>query len=160
MKIIKNLRNRIFPYLILTSLGSILLTGCEQTKTELSDILHEDAIVSDVVYSPSNHGSGVGPTFNIGAEDTPGVGLAVTSVSIPEKYAVVFKCKHGKFIVEGTDNEHKKLWERLEQGQEVDVTYREFYRCTYDDIDKDGKKELINKELIDYDFLDAQPKKK
>ncbi len=161
MKLTNLLKNRLVPYTLAIGLGASLLSGCKETRTELSDILHEDAVVSETVYTPSRHGSGsgVGPTFDV----TDGnVGIAFTSINIniPEKYAVVFKCQHGKFIVEGTDIEHKSLWKKLSQGQEVDISYREVFNSVYDDIDGDGKKDLVSRTLVDYDFLDAQPMNK
>ncbi len=156
MRINDYIKNKAIPYALAIGIGASLFTGCKETKTELSDILHEDAIVSDVVYSPSRHGSDVSPTIDITGDG--GIGIAIVDVDIPEKYAIVFKCEHGKFIVEGTDIEHKALWERLEEGQKVDVTYKEIYKSVYDDVDGDGENDLVSKTLIKYDFLDAQPK--
>ena len=138
----------------------LLLASCNriETKTELSDVLNENAIVAETVYSPSRHGSGsgIGPTMDF--DGNIGIGISSVSVNIPEKYAVVFKCQHGKFISEGTDQRHKDLWQRLIEGQEVTVTYKEIFESTYQDTDGDGKKEVTNRKLIGYDFLDAQPK--
>lgn len=160
MKISNYVKSKAIPYTLALGLSSGLLTGCKETKIELSDILHEDAIVSDVVYTPSRHGSGggMGPTIDITGDG--GIGVAMTSVSvhIPEKYAVVFKCQHGKFIVGGTDKQHRDIWERFSEGQNVDISYREVFKSVYDDIDGDGKDDLLERKLIDYDFLDAQPK--
>ncbi len=160
MRINDYIKNKAMPYALAMGIGASLLTGCKEIKTELSDILHEDATVSDVVYIPSRHGSGsgIGPTFDMTGDG--GIGVAVTNVDvhIPEKYAVVFKCQHGKFIVEGTDKPHKSLWEKLSEGQEVDVSYREVYKSVYDDVDGDGEKDLVSRALIKYDFLDAKPK--
>lgn len=36
--------------------------------------------------------------------------------------------------------------------------YKEVFRSVYQDEDGDGKKDLIERALIKYDFLDAQPK--
>ena len=154
MTILESLSRKSLPYI--ATIGISLFTACKEVKTEISDVLHEDGKVVDLVYSPSNHGTGIGPTVDLTGDG--GMGIAVTSVDIPEKYAVVFRCQHGKFIIEGTDEKYKNLWSRLEENQEVDITYRERYKITYDDIDNDGKKEPIEKRLIKYDFLDAQPK--
>lgn len=140
------------------ALGLSLFSGCRETKIEYSPVLYEDATVVDVVYVPSRHGSGAGPTFAMDFDGNPSMGIAVTSVEIDENYAVVFKCQHGKFISEGSDERHKDLWKRMAEEMEVDVTYKEIYRVVYDDIDKDGKKEVIEKVLTGRDFLDAQPK--
>ena len=156
MKISSYIKNKAIPYTLALSIGTGLLTGCKETKTELSDILHEDAVVSETVYSPSRHGSDISPTYDLTGDG--GVGFAITSVSIPEKYAVVFKCQHGKFIVEGTDKAHRDLWQRLEEGKKVDVSYKEIYKAVYDDVDGDGEKDLLSRDLVDRDFLDAQPK--
>ncbi|MBI2451807.1 hypothetical protein HYV50_01875 [Candidatus Pacearchaeota archaeon] len=146
--------------LLNTAIGFGILGGCNApvTKVESSEILHEDAAVVDIVYTPSRHGSGsgFGPTIDSGGNI--GISFSDVSVDIPEKYAVVFKCQHGKFVVQGTNQYYRDLWERFTEGQEVDVTYREVFRNTYQDIDKDGKKDLIKRELIDYDFIDAQLK--
>ncbi len=142
--------------------GTLAITGigCNQQREveEKSDLFYEDAVVSETVYSPSKHGSGtgVGPTFNMDGD----IGISITSVSVdvPEKYAVVFKCKHGKFIIEGKGKKYKELWGRFESGDSVSVSYKEVYKSTYKDTNDDGKEELIKKSLVDYDFLDAQLK--
>ncbi len=132
---------------------AIFSLGCKEVKQEASDILHEDAVVVETVYTPSRHGSGssFGPSMNMDGD----IGFSFHSVSInvPELYAVVFKCQHGKFVIEGDDQRHKNLWERFSENDEVDVSYREIYRNIYKKVD--GRKELIESVLIDYDFLDA-----
>ena len=161
MSLLNRLRDKSAPYILATGLTASLLAGCEETKTEYSPILHEDAVVSDVVYTPSRHGSGsgIGPTIDF--DGNIGIGFTDVTVNIPKKYAVVFECQHGKFISEGTDQRHKDLWGRLKENMEVDVTYKERFRSVYDtDKDGDGQKDLISRALVGYDFLDAQPKKK
>ncbi len=148
-----NIKNKILEYNLAIALSFNLFTGCNfrEERTELSSILHEPATISETVYSPSIHGSGVGPTIDFNGN----VGIAITSVNIPEKYAVVFKCQHGKFIIEGSNKKYKDLWERLNEGDSVRVNYREMYRSAYQDTNNDGKKDLLSKKLIDYDFLEA-----
>lgn len=124
------------------------LSACQRTVTEKSEELTESAVVEDVVFSPSSHGSGVGPSIDMTGKG--GIGIAVTSVSVPEKYAVVFRCQHGKFIVQGTSRKHQELWKRLVRDQEVTVYYHEIYHVTYDGD------EVISRELVDYDFIDAR----
>lgn len=152
----------------LALLGTLALggSGCKNCgekawssyAEEESGVIYEDAIVSETVYSPSRHGSDLAPTIDITGEG--GLGVAIVDVQIPEKYAIVFKCQHGKFIVEGTDRKHKELWGRFNRGDSVTVSYKEMYKSTYKDTDCDGKKELIHKSLIGYDFLEAQLKNK
>ena len=150
---------RLINYLLALGLG-ISTIGCREIKKEYSDVLHEDGKVADVVYTPSRHGSGVSPQINdLLSDDGPTFGIQVTNIDIPEVYAVVFKCQHGKFIIEGTTKRYRDLWEKLSEDQEVDITFRELYKSVYEDIDKDGQRDLVSRTLIKYDFIDAQPKK-
>lgn len=63
---INYLKNRLLK-LGLTA-GLTLSAACSgrEAKIELSDMLQEDAIVTETIYSPSRHGSGsgIGPTVN------------------------------------------------------------------------------------------------
>lgn len=158
MTLQETLKRKITPFALSIGLASGII-GCKETRTELSDVLHEDAVVLETVYTPSQHGSNISPTYTFG-ESGGNVGFAMTSVHLPEKYAVVFKCRdHGvKFIVQGTSKEYRSLWDKLEEGQIVDVFYRHVYESVYDDVENDGKKDLISKKLVKYDFLDANPK--
>ncbi len=166
MKLFKLLKQKTAPYFLTTGLTISTLVGCgdgTEIRDEESKIMHENAIVRDVAYCPPRHGedSGMNPTFHTDGEGNPSIGLSPyhITVDLPAVYAVIFECKHGKFISQGTDTRHKNLWEKLKENQEVDVTYMELYKSTYRDIDNDGKKDLVERRLVKYDFLDAQPKK-
>lgn len=78
------------------------------------------------------------------------LGISFTSVDVEERYAVVFQCQHGKFIIQNDQKQAKELWNQLKQGQEVTVSYKEEFETTYDD----GKP--IARKLLKYDFLDAK----
>lgn len=133
-------------YTIPAVLLCILFLGCEEE--EISPILTEPATVLEVIYSPAQHGSGVGPTLDI--TGSGGIGIAITSVSVKEKFAIVFQCPHGKFIIEGgKKHKAKELWGRLKNGQEVTVSYQEIYRTTYENG------EPIKRVLVKYQFIDA-----
>ena len=110
----------------------VLLAGCY--RVEYSDELTEQAEITEVVYTPSLHGSGVGMGM------TAGGSLVVTnnSVSIPEVHAVVFECQHGKFIIK-----RKDMWEKAKIGMKVLIHYKEVFHVT----DK-------SRELVKYNFLD------
>jgi hypothetical protein len=125
---------------------SVLFTGCIEVKRESSDILYEKATVADLVYTPSTHGSGVSPTINMNMD----LGISFTSVDVEERYAVVFQCQHGKFIIQNDQKQAKALWSQLKQGQEVTVSYKEEFETTYDD------EKPIARKLLKYDFLDAK----
>jgi len=140
--------------------GLVILTGCcRESIEEYSETLHEDAVVVNAVYTPPHHdvklgltAASMGKSFgmdyggNLGFQ--VGNGLQVSSVSVPEKFAVVFKCSHGQFIVT-----RKDVYEKLKghEGETVDVSYREVYRATYET--KDNERRLIDRVLTDYDFL-------
>lgn len=133
--------------------AAFLSLGCgpsQQVVTEYSDILHEDAVIVETVYTPSKHTTGLAPTVSIDLDGDVHVGLAVTAVTVPEKFAVVFQCPHGKFIItkKSVYDEHKD-----HTGKAVDVAYREQYRTTYDG--SKGERELVERALVDYDFLTA-----
>lgn len=150
---------------------SLALAGCSdiKTRTETSDILHEDAAVLSRIYTPSRHDSGLDMTAvnlsdNIGVGFGGGVGirigggLQISSTIIPERYGAVFQCQHGTFTSEGSDNRHRDLYNKLHEGQKVDVTYKEIYTATYKDVNGDGKEDLVSRVLVNLDFLDANPK--
>ena len=134
----------------LALLGVLLLLvgGC--ADYEHSEEMTEPATVTEVAYVPSQHGTGVGPSFGSDSSGNSTMGIAITSVSISEKYAVVFECQHGKFIVESEkDGDGYKLWQRLKEGQQVTVSYREMYWT------KKRNGEIVEKHLVGYDFLNA-----
>ena len=111
----------IYSVLIIASCG-------DDSKTEYSPNLTETAIVLQTVHTPSTHetvfepsfggggGIGFGPS---GVGVKIGSGLQVTSVDNPEKFAAVFRCKHGEFI-----SERKEFYDKLKghEGDTVTVT--------------------------------------
>lgn len=138
----------------------LLLVGCQENRREYSETIHEDAAIAEIVYTPSRHDSkidltlirtgpmGIGYSGNFGIRI--GGGLQINDVTVQEKFAIVFKCQHGQFIVQ-----NKEIYDKLKdhKGKTVDVTYREIYRTTYDT--KNGKKQVTKRTLTGYDFLDA-----
>ncbi|MEK9173064.1 MAG: hypothetical protein AAB594_00640 [Patescibacteria group bacterium] len=145
-----HLRNKGAVILVLLSLG---LIACEETKTEKSTILSERAVVVERVFAPPQHSLKiVNPDFDFGFEPgiTIGDGIRIKSSEVPAKHATVFRCEHGKFIIE-----RKSIYDRFDEGDTVVVTYQEIYRSVYNDKDGDGEKEQISSVIIGYDFLDA-----
>lgn len=120
----------------------LLVLGCE--KLEVGPDMTEKAKVCQLIYTPSQHGSTIAPGV-----DTKGkVNITFVSVDIPEKYAVVFECQHGKFIIEdeGKESRAHRLWSRLKDGQEVTVRYAEVYS-----VDGNGGRHLKK-----YNFIGAE----
>jgi hypothetical protein len=123
-----------------------------RTEKEYTAILEEDATVVDLVYTPSRHGSDVGIGLTTGGD----LSITPVSINIPEKYAIVFKCQHGKFIIDCNTQERKKLWNDLDEGQKVRVKYKEAWLITYR-VEK-KQRTPIAKVLEDYWFLTAEPR--
>lgn len=119
-------------FLILV-LSVMLIIGCG--KLEYSEVMTEPVEVVETVYTPSRHGTGVSPVINMTGGG--GTSIAVVSVNLPEKHAVVFKCAHGKFIVD-----RKDVWEVSLVGKKGVAHYREVYKI----IDN-------TPHLIKYDFI-------
>lgn len=101
-------------------------------------IEYEAGTIAALSYMPSNHGSGVGYAFT-----GRGGGPTFTSVDIPEKWAVVFRCQHGSFVVDGP--KAKELFGRFKQGDAVEIQYRVIYETVQgQDVP------------VDMDFIDAK----
>ncbi len=171
------MHQKMLPNILAAGLALGAITGCKEgkkVKIEISDVLHENATVITRIYTPSRHDTKLGfRAIKMGGKETGSIGIdyggdigvgigsgvQISSSTVPERYGAVFKCQHGTFTSQGSDKRHKDLYEKLQDGQEVDVTYKEIYRETYDDIDGDGKKDLVERVLTGFDFLDANPKK-
>jgi len=103
---------------IIVCLGLIIICGCsEKFMFEESLPLKEEAKVLSMIYTPSYHGSGtgIGPTLNM---SSGGMGIAITSVTIhvAEKYAILFQCQHGKFVIECDNDEGRmRIWNELKK---------------------------------------------
>lgn len=130
------------------------LIGCDpkEYRTETSALLHEDALVTKRVHTPAKHDVSIVPSIDFEGN----VGISIDVDDIPEKYAVIFKCPHGEFIIQGSGNRYQSLYDRLNENDEVDVMYREVYKAVYDR--SKAEKELIERRLVKYDFIDAEKK--
>lgn len=119
---------------------SLFCGGCDMPQTQYSAELTESGTVHDTAFVPKGHGSDTAVGFNTGKGG--GVTITPVSITIPERYAVIFKCEHGKFVIDG--NTGKELYKRLERGDSVTIRYREVYRVTRTETN-----------LVDLDFVDA-----
>ena len=117
----------------------VMVLGCGPYRTtEYGDQKIERGRVSQLVFVPKGHGDALAPGYSFGS----GGGMTLTDVSIdiPARYAVVFECAHGTFAIQG----HKAMWQRLKEGVEVDIKYREVIEVVGD-----------QRTVVDLDFLDA-----
>lgn len=119
-----------------------ILAGCREIKN--GPELTEPAEIYDTCFTPAGHGQTSG-----------GYGMTMKgklayhfpqSISIPAVYAVVFKCQHGKFVIDGERG--KALYERFSKGDQVTVKY-----CDKIEVD-DGVERAIG-----LHFIDAVPRK-
>jgi len=120
----------------------ILLSGCTNPVTYGPE-LTETAEVVDTCYVPAGHGSDV----NVGFTTNGDLAITPVNINIPARYAVVFKCKHGKFIIDNENYDRdraKKLYHKLCRGNKVLVKYCE-------------KRQIIKQEecVIGLHFIDA-----
>ena len=106
--------------LVLTAaIACFLAMGCE--RMEYGPELIESAVIYDTCFVPSGHGSDMAVGYNAGK----GGGLTFTpiDIDIPARYAIVFKCQHGKFVIEG--DRAQEMYARLSKGDNVVVRYCE-----------------------------------
>lgn len=141
MEFINSLRKKSLPYLLAISLAVSILSGCKEHKTEYSEPKHEEATV---IYK--HH--------RVSWMQPIPCGKSFTYIIHPARYDTTFT---GSIEFEVNDSQ---IFNRFEEKDLADVTYREVYKLTYDDLDGDGKKELLERKLKEYEFLDAQPIKK
>ncbi len=152
------MRRGTFAFVLVAILA---VAGCKSVKTEYSAELHEDATIVNTAFTPSRHDVGIGiKAYDVGGisydySGNPGIGLGksgmqISSSTVPEKYAVLFQCQHGRFIIE-----RKEIYDRFNglEGRSVDVAYREVYQVTHEK--QDGVDKVIDRVLTDFDFLNA-----
>jgi hypothetical protein len=121
----------------------ILIWVCGQTIN--GPILTEKAEVIETCYIPKGHGSDVAVGYNFGKNG--GTTITPINIDIPERYAVVFKCKHGKFAIDGERG--MALYNKLEKGDKVVITYCETFWATGTETNITG-----------LHFIDARKEKK
>jgi len=119
-------------YFIITLL--VLLCGC--TKRVEGPAKSEYGEIYDTCFVPKGHGSGTGWSYGKNG------GPVTTQVDIPERYAVVFKCEHGKFVID--DDRAKSLYSRFSKGDKVKIIY-----CIVSEVTKESTN------AVDLHFIDA-----
>jgi hypothetical protein len=123
---------------------ALFLVSCGPTYNQRSqsDTLHEPATVTETCYSPGFHHIDI----DTSVDGDGNITITPVSCSVPEQYAVVFRCQHGKFVIR-----EKRIWEKCARDDEVDITYQELYNDTYDR----QTKKMVKREVYDYHFIDA-----
>ncbi|MCB9358860.1 hypothetical protein H6503_02930 [Candidatus Woesearchaeota archaeon] len=154
MGVIHYLRQRTLPYLLAGGLAIGLLTGCKEVKTEYSEQLTIDGVVAAKVYKEEqylNPSDDINPMNDIDPFFDMKKGRYATKQD--EEFNVFINTGIGRYKIDS-----KRLFKLVEVNSPVKVTYRERFRSTYDDIDKDGEKELVERVSCGYKLLNVQPK--
>lgn len=104
--------------------------------------LIEDAVVEDVIYTPAFHGQISGSGFSSSGD----VSFSSGSVKAPPSYSIIFRCEHGRFVIDGSSTRNAKIFALAKPGQKMQIEYRELL-----------KKDKGGNVVIGYDFIDARP---
>jgi hypothetical protein len=141
MSLLKNLKKSLIIPAGVAGLVGITLAGCNQKMVE-SEQLFEYAKVIRMEHSDSYSVPEVGFDFD--------GDLTLHNVDYPEKNIIEFD---GKVDFEVNN---KEIYNRFKEGDSARVCYKATYWVTFEDLDKDGKKEETNREISGYRFLDAK----
>lgn len=111
-------RSRILAPVLTLAAAAVVLAGCAREK--FGTVLHENAEVADVCFVPAGHGGQYGYGFE---RATLRPVYSYENTDIPPAFAIVMKCAHGKFVVDGA----LAAWVagHFKVGDKVTVQYRE-----------------------------------
>lgn len=135
---------------------SILVVALQCSKQivikQVSKHLNENGRVIEKVYEKPYSQTELVPGLDWEGEPT----MSWESVDYPAKYGVVFTCDHGDtFTIKGSTARYKDLYEKLFADQKTVISYKEIHKLVYSKPDRYGRRELIAKALLEYDFIDA-----
>lgn len=136
-KIVESIAQVVARLIVATVL--LAVTGCGE---HVSIPKTEGARVDCVGYTPPMHGDGMGVGYTTGGN----MALSSVTVDAPAHYFVVYRCQHGSFVVDRTDN---TLWSQIHEGDSVTVFYSEEWYVF------DRGKPQETKRFERYDFLNA-----
>ncbi|MEI7718412.1 MAG: hypothetical protein WCI72_00975 [archaeon] len=117
------------------------LSGCNETRRELSDIVYEEAKVTQ-----KEHSDGY-TTFRI-------IPCGNSTMIIPSTSSDGNRVTFSGDIDFTIDNED--LYNRFNEGDLVRLGYRESYKHTFEDLNKDGVKEKTQTLFEGYVFESAE----
>jgi hypothetical protein len=111
-----------------------ICVGCR--KESYGPELQESGEVYDLCFVPKGHGSDTAVGFNSEGHVT----VTPIDIKIPPRFAVVFKCQHGKFVVDGERGQ--SLYNQLNKGDAVTIRYCEVLESN------DGKTNAVDLRFI------------
>lgn len=115
----------------------------KEYKIEYSEVKHKEAIVVYRKYTPEYYETKVMPIGGM-IGGMPVTMLVPIKHYYPAKYDIIFKANN------------KQIFKKFKMNDLAEVSYREKYKSIYDDTNGDNIKELIKKEFIKYEFIDAK----
>src|SRR2546430_1108942 len=104
-------------------LAALLLVGCDNHFNGPPRIEYGE--VYDTAFVPAGHGKESGIAVTTDSDGDTHVSPTFSSVNIPARYAIVFKCQHGKFVIDKDRGE--VLYKRLSRGDKVRIDYEVVY---------------------------------
>lgn len=116
-----------------------LFCGCVQRFN--GPELTESGEVYDTCFVPKGHGSDLAIGFDMDGN----YHVTPVDITIPARYAIVFKCKHGKFVIDGERAEG--LYKQLSRGDSVTIRYCEKFEV------RDGHTNAVDLHFIGADKL-------
>ena len=122
-------------FLLALGLASGFVVCTEKgTWVEESDVIHEEAVVTQKVYR--------GSTFQ-----SPGMNK------------IIFDGADVDFEVESYPGSgENEFYEKFNKGDKVDISYNTIYKVTFEDLNKDGVKEETDRKIDRYKIIDIKPK--
>lgn len=127
------------------ALALIALAGCHDYQKFHGPELKEQGEVYETCFVPKGHGSDVAVGFSTSGNTT----WTPIDIKIPARYAIVFKCQHGKFIIDGDRAE--QLYKKLSKGDTVTIRYSEVFEVL------DGVTNAVDLHFIDADVIKKTP---
>lgn len=153
--------------------GLFFLSGCgtkewTETRTELSNLMHGNGTVIEKVYNPKEE-KGKRKVIILKTRDNlenilKGNGtkdsiIKSEIITLNERYSIILDWEFGSFVIQGSEKEYEKLFNKLKNNQKVDILYEEEYQCNYKYLNYGKRKILLDKKLVDYEFFDIKPLK-
>ncbi len=125
-------------------LAALLLGGCQEIKTEFSDVLHDKATIVEATHSPSR----MDLTLSCGFGFTGDWSCGPTLVNVPAKSRVTMRSERCTFTFTDADS-YREFQHSVESS--LEVSYRESYRAIYDGAR--GDKRLISRDFLGCTFV-------
>lgn len=107
----------------------LALVACEDRRTVNGPDQIEDGVVVETLHLPGQSSTDISPGMTMNGDLT----WSVHTTSFPERWNVVIKCQHGKFVLDSQRHEIARgVWEGVTVGDRVRITYHEVFVSIYE----------------------------